>query len=70
MGAVHKLDNYEDSNTIELAEIEVARLVDVFHKQGLNYWEILRIFLSTCLTLQMLADTEYWMKLGSTTIKI
>ncbi len=29
----------------ELAKTEVNRLVQVLHKQGLNYWQILGIFL-------------------------
>ena len=46
---------------IEIAEIDVERLIRVLHK-NLNYWQILKIFLSACLKLQMLADTEFWVK--------
>ncbi len=49
-------DNVE---ALKIAEVAVAHLVEVAHRQGVNYWEILRIFLKACLTLQMLADVEY-----------
>ena len=50
---------------MELAELEIDRLIGVCHKQGLNYWEILGLFLNKCLTLQMMADAEYHLKGGS-----
>ena len=50
-----------ESETIELAEAEVDRLIAVCHK-SLNYWQILRIFLNACIKLQMQADCEYFLK--------
>jgi hypothetical protein len=46
-------------DNIDLVESEVARLVDVAHKQGLNSWELLDIFLRACVTLHLQASAEY-----------
>lgn len=48
---------------IELAEQECERLIEVCHKQGLNYWEILRIFLIACQDLYLKAEVEYRLKI-------
>lgn len=55
----------DDIDTIEMFESEVDRLVDVGHRQGLNYWQILKVFLVRCVTLQMQADVEYRVKGGT-----
>lgn len=55
------MDNPE---LVEDAEIDLDRLIVVFHKNGLNYWEILRMFLDYCPKLLMQADCEYHLKLG------
>ena len=47
---------------IELAESEVARLIEVAHRQGLNYWQILDIFLRATCDLHLRASTEYQVK--------
>ena len=52
-----KMDN---AKAIELAELDVDRLISVMHQQ-LNYWQILRIFLIACDNLYIKADAEYWM---------
>ncbi len=44
---------------IELAESEVARLIEVARKQGLNSWELLDIFLRACVDLHIQASCEY-----------
>ncbi len=48
----------------ELADREVTRLIDVCHKQGLNYWQILDIFLRKVCDLHLMASAEYRMKGG------
>ena len=53
-----------DADTIELAETEVARLIEVCHRQGLSYWQILRLFLLACHNLYIQTDAEYWLKGG------
>ena len=52
-------------DNIDLAEAEVARLVDVAHKQGLNYWEIQGIFIKACANLYIQASCEYHIKGGN-----
>ncbi len=51
---------------LELAESEVVRLIDVAHRQGLNYWQILDIFLRACVNLHLQASTEYMLHLKDT----
>lgn len=51
-------------NEIELAESEVARLIEVMHRQGLNYFEILGIFETASLNLYLQAGIEYRIKGG------
>ena len=51
-------------DVIELAEEEIDKLIAVCHKQGLNYWEILGIFLERCQSLRLQADAEYHLKGG------
>ena len=53
----------DNAELIENAEIDLDRLILVFHKSGLNYWQILKVFLARCVTLQMQADIEYNLKL-------
>ena len=52
-------DNIE---LIELAESEIEFLIEKAHRSGLNYWQILKIFLVKVETLVMRADEEYWLK--------
>ena len=54
----------DDIEAIELFENEVDRLIEVGHKQELNYHQILKVFLPRCVTLLMLADQEYYLKGG------
>ncbi len=49
---------------IDLAESEVARLIEVAKKQGLNSWELLDIFLRACVNLHIQASCEYRIKGG------
>ena len=42
-----------NANTIELAEMELDRLLLLMHKQGLTYWAILYIMLNRCVTLML-----------------
>jgi len=53
-----------DAETIELFESELDRLICVGHK-SLNYWEILKVVLSRCLSLAMQSEEELYMKGGS-----
>ena len=55
----------DDIDSIELFEIDVDRLVNVGRKQGLNYWQILTVFLARCVSLQMQAEAEYRVKGGT-----
>jgi len=53
---------------IDLAEAEVARLIEVIHRSGLNYWEILDIFLKATCDLHLKSSAEYQAKEGSGSI--
>lgn len=55
-------ESMDNADAIELAELEVSRLIEVCHKQ-LNYFEILKLFLIACQELQMLSEVEYQMGL-------
>ena len=48
----------------ELAEQDVERLIEICHKRGLNYWELLKIFLVACQDLQMKSEIEYYLNLS------
>lgn len=52
----------ENAETIELFESELDRLIMVGHKQGLNYWEILKICLCRCSSLAMQSEVELYQK--------
>lgn len=54
-----------DAETIELFELDVDRLINVGHNQGLNYFQLLKVFLSHCVQLQMQAEMEYFAKGGT-----
>lgn len=47
---------------LSMAETQVARLIEVAHRQGLNYWQILDIFLRAVCDLHLKASAEYWVK--------
>ncbi len=47
---------------IDLAESQVATLIDVCHRSGLNYWEIMDIFLKATCDLHLKASAEYQIK--------
>ncbi len=53
------MDNVE---AMRMAKIEASRLVEVCHKQGLNYQEILEIFADEVPILIRKANAEYWLK--------
>ena len=53
----------ENDNTIELAEVEVTRLITAMH-YSLNYSDILKIFLKSSLQLKTLEETEYFLNLN------
>ena len=55
----------DDAEAIELFEVDIDRLITVGHKQGLSYFQILKVFLSRCVQLQMQADMEYYAKGGT-----
>jgi hypothetical protein len=48
----------------KLADKELEFIIQKAHNSGLNYWQILKIFLRKVEMLVMLADTEYWLKGG------
>uniref|UniRef100_A0A6M3KV12 Uncharacterized protein n=1 Tax=viral metagenome TaxID=1070528 RepID=A0A6M3KV12_9ZZZZ len=54
----------DDADAIEQLEIDVDMLVNAGHKQGLNYRQILRVFLVKCMDLQIQAEAEHYMKGG------
>ncbi len=47
---------------IDLTESDVARLIEVAHKAGLSYWEILDVFLKAVCDLHFKASVEYQVK--------
>jgi len=47
---------------IELLEDELDLIVNKAHKSGLNFWQILRVFLEHCCRLQLQAEAEFWKK--------
>ena len=53
-----------NARATELFEVDIDRLISVGRKQGLSYWQILKVFLACCVTLQMQADVEYYLKGG------
>ena len=52
----------DNPELIEQAEDDLNRLVMIFHRSGLNYWQILGLLLELCLELYQQADAEYWQK--------
>ena len=55
----------DNAETIELFEVDIDRLINAGHKQGLNYFQLLKVFLSYCVQLQMQAEMEYFAKGGT-----
>ena len=53
-----------EAELLRLAELEVAKLIEVAHKQGLNYWQLMDIFLRASYDLHLKASVEYYMKGG------
>lgn len=51
-----------DSELLENAEFDLHILIETTHSRGLNYWQILRLFLKAVDALVMKADCEWWMK--------
>ena len=49
---------------IEAAEMNIQEAITKWHKGGLNYWCILKIFLGFIQRLVMQAETEFWLKLA------
>ncbi len=56
------MDRVEETEALEIAEAEVTRLIEVCHKQGVNYWQILDIFLRATCDLHLKASVEYQSK--------
>jgi len=52
----------DDADAIEQLEIDVDMLVNAGHKQGLNYWQILKVFLVRCVDLYIQAEAEHHVK--------
>ncbi len=52
----------DNADMLELAELEVYRLVDVMHRQGLNYHQIFRIFTEACAGIEARAEAENHLK--------
>ena len=53
------------ADIIEDAEIELDRIVMVFHHSGLNYFQILKMFLVRCVSLMTQSEAEYFIKGGN-----
>lgn len=53
----------DEAELTELTENEVEFIIEKSHRSGLNYWQILKIFLVKVESLVMRADTEYFLKL-------
>lgn len=47
----------------EKIELELDRLINDYHRQGIKYWDILRILLDKCPILLMQAEGEYWLNI-------
>ncbi|MFA5036693.1 MAG: hypothetical protein WC479_05905 [Candidatus Izemoplasmatales bacterium] len=54
----------DNPDLIEMSEIEIWRLIEIIHRQGLSYWHILRILPRIFEGLMMKADAEYHLKGG------
>ncbi len=54
-----------NSDLIENAEIELTRLINVMHKEGLNYWEILGLLLRVNESVYLQSGAEYQVKGGN-----
>ena len=48
---------------VELLEEECSILINKAKRAGLNYFQILRVFLGYCPKLLMQSEAEYWSKL-------
>ena len=51
-----------NADLIKKAELELWEFIEIKHKLGLNYWQILRLILKTSLELMLKADLEWWIK--------
>lgn len=54
----------DNPELIETAETELDRLISIMHNSGLNYWEILKLFVMKSETLLMMSQAEYCQKGG------
>ena len=54
----------ENCEAIELTQSEVARLIEIAHREGLTDWQLLDIFLKACVALHMQGTNEYGLKGG------
>jgi len=54
----------DNPELIELLETEVDFLISKAHKSGLNFWQILRVFLLRCEGLMIQSEAEYYQKGG------
>jgi len=54
----------DNTEVIESLELELDMVIVKAHNAGLNYWEILKAFLSRCLSLMAQAQSEYFLKGG------
>lgn len=52
----------EQAKRMEKFESELDELIDRTHSSGINYWDMLKVFLIACQRLQMQADAEYHAK--------
>lgn len=48
----------------ERTEMELQTFIERTHKEGLSYWQILRVLLIECQNLYFKADAEYYLKGG------
>jgi len=53
-----------EADKIKLLEDELEMLIGKAHRSGLYFQDILRVFLSDCVILELQAEVEYWLKQG------
>ncbi len=58
------MDVFRETELKEQAESSISYLTEDLHRQGLNYQQILGLFLDKSVTLFMQAQAEYFLKGG------
>ena len=51
-----------DPEAVKMLEDEVGLLIMKSHHSGMNYWQILNVFMKCCLELMVQSEVEYHVK--------